>query len=176
MICGYFRVEKKTPTHSVTCLTADICLIADPGVASLIPAQSHTFEEIDYAIISTVILLLSADSRRVVVSYKPKYVHRVLVNRLVRLAQDKTVFKCTDRPDMTLAVDWDVKHQTNPKPQNRVNADETAPLETGLSWFTLLYIFGPSDKCVVLNINLLIYYSTKTYIVGQFFCAHKINV
>ena len=34
-------------------------LTADPGVASLIPARSHTFVEIDHEIISTVILLLS---------------------------------------------------------------------------------------------------------------------
>ena len=34
------------------------CLTADPGVASSIPARSHTFVEIDYEIISTVILLL----------------------------------------------------------------------------------------------------------------------
>ena len=46
------------------------CLTADPGVSSLIPAWSHTFVEIDHEIISTVILLPSADSRRVVVSYK----------------------------------------------------------------------------------------------------------
>ena len=46
------------------------CLTADPGIASLIPAQSHTFVEIDHEIISTVILLPSADSIRVVVSYK----------------------------------------------------------------------------------------------------------
>ena len=38
---------------------------ADPGVLSLIPAQPHTFVEIDRGIISTV-----ADSRRAVVSYK----------------------------------------------------------------------------------------------------------
>ena len=37
------------------------CLTADPGVASLIPARSHTFVEIDHEIISTVILLPSAD-------------------------------------------------------------------------------------------------------------------
>ena len=30
-----------------------------------------------------------ADSRRVVVSYKQKYVHKVLVNHLVKLAQKK---------------------------------------------------------------------------------------
>ena len=33
-------------------------LTADPGVASLIPAQSHTFMEIDHEIISAAILLL----------------------------------------------------------------------------------------------------------------------
>ena len=33
-----------------------------PGVTSLILARSHTFVEIDYEIISTVILLLSAES------------------------------------------------------------------------------------------------------------------
>ena len=53
---------------SVTCLTADRCLIADPGVASLIPAWSHTFVEIDHEIISIVISLPSTDSRRVVLS------------------------------------------------------------------------------------------------------------
>ena len=38
--------------QSVTSLTTD------PGVASLIPAGSHTFVEIDHEIISTAILLL----------------------------------------------------------------------------------------------------------------------
>ena len=45
--------------------------------------------EIDHEIISTVILLTSADSRMVVVSYKQKYVHKVLVNHLVKLGQEK---------------------------------------------------------------------------------------
>ena len=76
------RVEQ-----SVTCLTAD------PEVASSIPAQSHTFAEIDREIISTAILPPSPDSRRVVVSYKPKYVHEVLVNSLVKLAQEKSVVR-----------------------------------------------------------------------------------
>ena len=31
----------------------------------------------------------SSDSRRAVVSYKQKYVHKVLVNHLVKLAQEK---------------------------------------------------------------------------------------
>ena len=47
--------------QSVTCLATDACLTADPGVASSIPARYHTFVEIDREIISTVILLPSAD-------------------------------------------------------------------------------------------------------------------
>ena len=48
--------------QSVTCLSTDACITADPGVASSIQAQSHTFVEIDHVIISTVILLPSAGS------------------------------------------------------------------------------------------------------------------
>ena len=50
---------------------------------------SHTFVEIDHEIFSTAILLPSADSRRVVVRYKRKYGHKVLVNRFVKLVQEK---------------------------------------------------------------------------------------
>ena len=64
---------------------------ADPGDASLIPTGSHTFVEFGHEIISTVILLPSADSRRVDVSYKRKYVHEVLVNYLVKLAHEISV-------------------------------------------------------------------------------------
>ena len=59
------RQNKDLPGHvaqSVTCLATDACLTADPGVASSIPARSHTFVEIDHEIISMVILLPSADS------------------------------------------------------------------------------------------------------------------
>ena len=48
--------------QSVTCLATDACLTADPGVASSILVGSHTFVEIDHEMISTVILLPSADS------------------------------------------------------------------------------------------------------------------
>ena len=48
--------------QSVTCLATDASLTADPGVASSIPAWSHNFVEIDYKIISTVILLPSDES------------------------------------------------------------------------------------------------------------------
>ena len=48
--------------QSVTCLDTDACLTADPGVASSIPVPTLTFVEIDHEMISTVILLPSADS------------------------------------------------------------------------------------------------------------------
>ena len=48
--------------QSVTCLATDACLTTDPGVASSIPVRYNTFVEIDHEIISTVILLPSADS------------------------------------------------------------------------------------------------------------------
>ena len=91
---------KKTPLHnlpgrvaqSVTCLAAYTCLTLDPGLESSIPARSPAFVEIDHKIISKVILL-SADSRRVVVSYKPMYVHEVLVKCLVKLGQEKSVVR-----------------------------------------------------------------------------------
>ena len=44
------------------CLAADASLTADPGVASLILARSHTFVEIDHEIIAMAILLPSAES------------------------------------------------------------------------------------------------------------------
>ena len=48
--------------YSVTCLATDVCLTADPGVASLITARSHTFVGIDHEIISTAILHPSTES------------------------------------------------------------------------------------------------------------------
>ena len=55
--------QKHTGPRSAVgkCLATNVCLTADPGVASSIPAWYHTFVEIDNEIISTVILLPSAD-------------------------------------------------------------------------------------------------------------------
>ena len=53
--------------------------------------RSHTFVEINHEIISRVILVPSPDSRRAVVSCKRKCVQDVLVNRLVKLAQENSV-------------------------------------------------------------------------------------
>ena len=61
--CGFepHRHQWGRVAQSVTCLATDAWL-TDPGVASSIPARSHTFVEIDHEIISTVILLPSADA------------------------------------------------------------------------------------------------------------------
>ena len=116
--------------QSVTCLATDACLTADPGVASSIPAWSHTLVEIDHEIISTVILLIH--SRGVVVSYKRKYVHKLLVNGLFKPAQEKSVVKWTDRPAMTIAVDVGRKAT---KPTNQIQNN-----------FTELFLMMPSTK------------------------------
>ena len=72
------------------CLATDASLTADPGVASSIPAGSHTFMEIDHEIFPRSFSSLPLNhSRRVAVSYKGKYVHEVLVNCLFKLAQEK---------------------------------------------------------------------------------------
>ena len=76
--------------QSVTCLATDASLTADPGVASSIPARSYTFVEIDHEIISTAILLPSAESfKKGCCQLQAKVVHEVLVNCLSKLAQEK---------------------------------------------------------------------------------------
>ena len=76
--------------QSVTCLATDACLTADPGVASSIPVRSHTFVEIDHKwFLLSFSSLPLIHSRRVIVSYKRKYVHELLVNRLFKPAQEK---------------------------------------------------------------------------------------
>ena len=55
-------------------------------------SQLYPCQEIDHEIISIVILLLkSTDSNKVFVSYKQKYVHKVLINILVKLALEKVL-------------------------------------------------------------------------------------
>ena len=64
-ILNNFKLDQKKPgrvAQSVTCLATYASLTADQGVASSIPARSHTFVEIDHEIISKVILRPSAES------------------------------------------------------------------------------------------------------------------
>ena len=76
--------------QSVMCLARDASLTADPGVVSSIQAWSHTFVEIDHEIISTAILLPSAESfKKGCCQLQAKVCDEVLVNGLFNLAQEK---------------------------------------------------------------------------------------
>ena len=69
------------------------CLTADPGKASLIDSGPVPYFRGGCEIIFYRHSPLSADSRSVVVSYKGKYLHKVLVNSLVKLVQEKSVVR-----------------------------------------------------------------------------------
>ena len=85
-----FRSLPGRVAQSVTCLVTDAKLTADPGVASSIPARAHTFVEIDHEIISTVILLPSAESfMKGCCQLQAKVCARLLVNCLFKPAQEK---------------------------------------------------------------------------------------
>ena len=72
------------------CLATDACLSADPGVASSIKVQFHTFMEIEHKIISTVNLLPSADLfKKGCCQLQVKVCAQLLVNRLFKPAQEK---------------------------------------------------------------------------------------
>ena len=63
LLSNFIASDYIGPRSSVgNVLATDASLTADRGVTSLIPARFHTFVEIDYKIISTVILLPSAES------------------------------------------------------------------------------------------------------------------
>ena len=73
---------------------------------SSIPARSHTFVEIDHEIISTVILLPSADSfKKGCCQLQAKVCARITGYPLVQACPGKSVVRRTDRPAMTIAVD-----------------------------------------------------------------------
>ena len=63
--------------------------------------------------------LLSVTSR-VVLSYKRKYVHKLLVYCLFKLAQKKSVVRWTDSPTMTIAVDLGRKATKQTKKNTRI--------------------------------------------------------
>ena len=78
------------PGHMVQSV---VCLTREPEVLGGYPVRPHTF------------VSLSTDSRRAVVSYWRKYVHKVLVNRLGGPSLPRnSVVRLTDHPDMTIDV------------------------------------------------------------------------
>ena len=82
-------------------------------------------------------------SRGVVVSYKRKYVHGVLVN-CYQACPGKSVLRGTDRPAMTIAVDLVVKQQNKQKLYSGA-----ASLILSLSLHPLSYNSKESVICVL---------------------------
>ena len=69
--------------------------------------------------------------------------HEVLVNCLVKLAQEKRAVRLTDCPNMIIAVDWDVlnykPNRTNHKINNRIiRADIGRPIKDYVELFQTL--------------------------------------
>ena len=93
----FLSISSDRPGHvrqSVTCLATDESLTADPGVVSSIPAQSHTFVEIDNEIISTAILLPLAESFKMgCCQLQAKVCARSTGERLVQACPGKSVVR-----------------------------------------------------------------------------------
>ena len=90
-------------------------------------------------------------TRRVVVSYKWKYLHEVLVNRLFKLVQEKSMVRWTDRPAMTIADDLGRKATKTTKATyivNNMDPDQTAPKGAVCSGFIVFAsMIKSSLKC-----------------------------
>ena len=80
VLAAIFELQSKTPGRVAQSVT---CLATDPGVASLIlPGPILLWILIMKYFLRSFSSLLLNHSRRVVVSFKRKSVHQVLVNRL----------------------------------------------------------------------------------------------
>ena len=92
-LTGHLRqILYRAAAKSITCLATDASLTADPGVTSLLPPRFHTFVDIDHEIISTVILLPSAESfKKGCCQLQAKVCAQStgMVNCLFKLAQEK---------------------------------------------------------------------------------------
>ena len=89
-------------------------LIADPGVMNSILAQPHTFVEIDHEVFSTAIHLQLVQEGLLSVTSESMCTEYWLA-AYSKLAQEKSVVRSTDCLYITIAVDRDVKQQTNQK-------------------------------------------------------------
>ena len=131
--------------QSVTCLATDSSLTADPGVASSIPARYHTFVEIDHEIISTVILLPSAEScKKGCCQLQAKVCARSTGKLLVHACPGKSVVRWTDRPAMTIAVDLGRKATKQTKTNTSQVELHTVSFIHGLSIYEIKRILKPS--------------------------------
>ena len=89
----------------------------------------------------------------VAVSYNLNYMHKVLVNRLVKFVQEKMWF--VNRIDMTIAVDWDVKPQTKPN-------DDIFPNE-----MARIILVVPHQEIQYQRLYTPLPYATNTFVESQ---------
>ena len=83
-----------TPYHTKCEMRNITQNVKNPGVPSSIPAWSHTFVEIDHEIISTVILLPSADSfKKGCCQLQAKVCARITGYPLVQASPGKSVVR-----------------------------------------------------------------------------------
>ena len=88
------------------------------------------------------------------------------VNRFVKLAQEKGVVRLTDRLDMTIAVDWDVKPQTEQTKQKL----ETWPISLNPKYSIIKGLYSTCNRSLglfCLSHNLY-GYCKSTYLHMQF--------
>ena len=121
--------------QSVTCLATDASLTAESR--QLDPGPVPYFRGDWLRSLSSLPL---NHSRRIVVSYKRKYVHELLVNCLLTHAQEKSVLRWTDRPAMTIGVD--LGHKATKQRNNKFSF-----LKEGLpSWKQHVHLVGNTSK------------------------------
>ena len=93
--------------RNVSCVMSDKQIRANFKNCQIKTHKTQTFMEIDHEIISTVILLpLIQDG---LLSVTSMCMTSSAGNRFVKLAQENSVVRITDCPNMTLAIDWVVK-------------------------------------------------------------------
>ena len=83
VLCNVMHIWYLVVQHHVCFVQLLESQIADSGVVSSIPIRPHPMHSWRLIIKYFTVFPPSTDSRRAVVSYKRKYVHFLLVNRLV---------------------------------------------------------------------------------------------
>ena len=111
-------------------------------VASSIPARYHTFVEIDHEIISTVILLPSADLfKKGCCQLQAKVCAQITGKPLAQACPGKSVVKWTDRPAMTIAVDMGRKATKTNKQWQRTS-------DTLIGYLPIFQMLPKTSLCI----------------------------
>ena len=90
-------------------------------------------------------------------SYKRKYAHEVLVNCLIKLAQEKSVVRWTDRPTMTIAIDLGRKATKQTNKQISPEPFDEYLDEGGGVWYSLFI----KKNLLIIHLIKILGYSLK---------------